>query len=258
MSGRLEGKVALVTGGAGGIGRATVARLAHDGAGVVATDLAGSDLDALDAIIGSGGAKVVSRPHDVTQWSDWEQVVADAVAEFGGVDILVNNAGIEGPVAPLDALPPDALDAVWEVNVKGTFLGMKACIPELRKRGGGSIVNLASVAGVMGDGAVSPYVASKHAVIGLTKSVATGYGAENIRANAVCPAPIETRMMRSLESGLGPGLEKAVKEILEQRIPLGRYGTPDEVANVIAFLSSDDARYVSGSIYTVDGGMTNY
>jgi NAD(P)-dependent dehydrogenase (short-subunit alcohol dehydrogenase family) len=149
-------------------------------------------------------------------------------------------------------------DRVLAVNVKGAFLGMKAAIPELRKRGGGSIVNLSSVAGVMGEPGVAPYVASKHAVIGLTKSAAAGGGADGIRVNAVCPSPIDTRMMRSLEAGFAPGNEGVIKQMLEQRIPLGRYGTPEEVADVIAFLCSHDARFVSGSIYTVDGGMSNY
>jgi 3alpha(or 20beta)-hydroxysteroid dehydrogenase len=255
---RFEEKIALVTGSAGGIGRATVERFARGGAKIVATDLAGASLDALKSWGKDSSAEVLVAAHDVTQWSDWERVVAEAVARFGGIDFLVNNAGIEGPVATIDALPPDALDAVLDVNVKGTFLGMKACIPEFRKRGGGAIVNLSSIAGVMGDSMLAPYVASKHAVIGLTKSVAMGHGAEKIRANAVCPAPIETRMMRSLESSLSAGSEDVIKQAFEQRIPLGRYGTPDEVAGVICFLCSEDADFVSGSIYTVDGGMTNY
>ncbi|MHC4966664.1 MAG: SDR family NAD(P)-dependent oxidoreductase, partial [Planctomycetota bacterium] len=179
-------------------------------------------------------------------------------SRFGGVDFLVNNAGIEGVVAPIEDSPEDMFDRVLAVNVKGAFLGMKASIPELRKRGGGSIVNLSSVAGVMGESGVAPYVASKHAVIGLTKSATAGGGADGIRVNAVCPSPIDTRMMRSLEAGFAPGNEGLIKQMLEQRIPLGRYGTPEEVADVIAFLCSHDARFVSGSIYTVDGGMSNY
>ncbi len=255
MSKRFAGKVAVVTGAAGGIGRATVVRLAGEGAQVFATDLAGT---ALDEMAAAADGVVATAAHDVTSWDDWQRVMADAATRFGGIDCLVNNAGIEGPIGALDEAPDEAFDLVMAVNVKGVFLGIKAAIPAFRKRGAGAIVNLASVAGVIGEPAIGPYVATKHAVIGLTKSVASGYGAEGIRANAVCPAPIDTRMMSALETGLAPGEEASVRALLEQRIPLGRYGTADEVAAVIAFLASDDASYVSGSIYTVDGGMTNY
>ena len=139
------------------------------------------------------------------------------------------------------------------------FRMMRAMLPAMIDNGGGSIVNIASVASsVKGVPARCAYGASKAAVIGLTKSAAIGYGPEKIRVNAVGPAPIETRMMRSLESGMSPGGEAEIKAGIEQQIPLGRYGTPDEVAAVIAFLCSEDARFVSGSFYTVDGGMTNY
>ncbi len=258
MSKRFEGKVVIVTGAAGGIGRATVQRFIEDGARVVATDLKDAPIEETAAAVETMGGEVLTAAHDVSAWEDWQRVVAESVSRFGGVDYLVNNAGIEGKVATIDEYPEEAFDQVLAVNIKGVFLGMKAVIPELRKRGGGAIVNLASVAGVMGGPTVPAYTASKHAVIGLTKSAATGYGSDLIRVNAVGPAPIDTRMMRSLESGMAPGDEALVKAGIESQIPLGRYGTADEVASVIAFLCSDDARYVSGSFYTVDGGMTNY
>ena len=258
MSQRFEGKVAIVTGAAGGIGRATVERFARDGARVVATDLKDAPIDETAAAVEQAGGEILTAAHDVRSWDDSQRVVAEGASRFGGIDYLVNNAGIEGAVAPIDESPEALFDQVLAVNVKGVFLGMKAVIPELRKRGGGAVVNVASVAGVMGEAAIAPYVASKHAVIGLTRSAATGYGPDQIRVNAVGPAPIETRMMRALESGLGPGDEAVVKAALEQRIPLGRYGAPEEVAAVIVFLCSYDARYVNGSFYTVDGGMTNY
>ena len=258
MDRRFEGRVVVVTGAAGGIGRATVERFVREGARVVATDLKDTPIEETAASAERAGGEVLTAAHDVSSWDDWQRVIAESASRFGGIDYLVNNAGIEGAVAAIDASPEDVFDQVMAVNVKGVFLGMKAVIPELRKRDGGAIVNLASVMGVTGGADIAPYAASKHAVIGLTRSAAIGYGPERIRVNAVGPAPIETRMMRSLESGMGPGGEADIKAGLEQQIPLGRYGTPDEVAAIIAFLCSEDARFVSGSFYTVDGGMTNY
>jgi 3alpha(or 20beta)-hydroxysteroid dehydrogenase len=143
------------------------------------------------------------------------------------------------------------------VNVRGVFLGMRAAAPALRRRGGGAIVNLASVAGVTGDASLSAYVASKHAVIGLTRSGALAFGKDGVRVNAVAPSPVETRMMRSLEAGLGgPQGAEMVKKLVTERIPLGRYAEPAEVAALIAFLGSDEARFITGSTYTIDGGMT--
>jgi NAD(P)-dependent dehydrogenase (short-subunit alcohol dehydrogenase family) len=246
----------LITGAAGGIGRATAVRLAGKGARIVASDLADASLDETARAVEAAGGEVVTVDHDVTVRDAWERVVAVAAERFGGIDWLVNNAGVEGVVAPIEHSPEDVFDRVMAVNVKGVFLGMQGVWPVLRARGAGAIVNVSSVAGLMGDPGIAPYVASKHAVIGLTRSAAVGGGREGIRVNAVCPAPIETRMMRSLEAGLSPHDPAAVQTMLAERIPLGRYGTADEVAAVIAFLCSDDARFVNGSMYTVDGGMT--
>lgn len=256
MGTRLDDRVAIVTGAAGGIGRATALRLAAEGARIVASDLKDAPLDETARAVEQAGGEIVGVEHDVTRADHWQRVVSEATARFGGVDLLVNNAGIEGAIAPIEQSPEDVFDRVMAVNVKGVFLGLKSVLPALTARGGGAVVNVASVAGLLGDPNIAPYVASKHAVIGLTRSAALGAAAQKIRVNAVCPSPIETRMMRALEAGMSPADPDAVKTLLGQRIPLGRYGTPDEVAALIAFLCSDDARFITGSIYTIDGGMT--
>ncbi len=252
---RYVGKVALVTGAAGGIGRATAERLAREGAAVLLADLPGSALeDAAASVKGAGGRALVATA-DVTALADFQALVARAEQELGGLDLLVNNAGIEGVVAPIESYPLDVFDRVLAVNVRGVFLGMRCAGPVLRRRGGGAIVNLASVAGVTGDPNLAAYIASKHAVIGLTRSGALAFG-PHVRVNAVAPSPVETRMMRTLEDGLGAGNAAGVRKLLEERIPAGRYAEPEEVAALIAFLGSDEARFINGSTYTIDGGMT--
>jgi NAD(P)-dependent dehydrogenase (short-subunit alcohol dehydrogenase family) len=245
-----------VTGAAGGIGRAAAERLAREGVRIVAVDLAGSDLAGTVAAVEALGAQALALSADVTSSGDVRRAIAAAEEHFQGIDFLFNNAGIEGAVAPLDEYPEDIFERVLAVNVRGVFLWLKHTIPALRRRGGGVVVNTASVAGLIGDPNIAGYVASKHAVIGLTRSAAIGYGPENIRVNAVCPGPIETRMMRSLEEGVSPGTPHTFKKALEERIPQGHYGEPEDVAALVAFLFSDDARHVNGGIYTVDGGMT--
>jgi NAD(P)-dependent dehydrogenase (short-subunit alcohol dehydrogenase family) len=154
----------------------------------------------------------------------------------------------------------ETFDQVLAVNVRGVFLGVKHAAPALRRRGGGAIVNIASVAGQMGDPNIIAYIASKHAVIGITRSAAIGLGPHGIRVNAVCPSPVETRMMRSLEVGLAGNAASAeiVKKAMTERIPLGRYAEPDEIAALIAFLGSDEAKFINGSQYTIHGGMNPF
>jgi len=256
MTRRLEGKVALLTGAAGGIGRATAARFAEEGALLVVCDVEGAGLAEIRTDVEKAGGEVMTLTADVTRAVDWERTVAAVCARFGGLDILFNNAGIEGVVKPIEDYPEDIFDRVLAVNVRGVFLGMKYAVPALRARGGGVIVNTSSVAGLVGNPLVCAYIASKHAVLGLTKSAGIAYGSEGIRVNAVCPSPIETRMMRSLEAGFDPDDAAGVKSEMESLIPVGRYGTPEEVAALVAFLCSDEARFINGAIYTIDGGMT--
>lgn len=256
MEPRFMGKVAIVTGGAGGIGRAAAVRFASEGAGVVVVDLPNSALDETVAAVQQAGGTALPVGADVTRAVDVEGYVDQAVRHFGGVDILFNNAGIEGFIGSMLDYPEEMFDRVLAVNVKGVWLGMKYVIPRLRERGGGAIVNTASVAGLRATPTIIAYGASKHAVVGMTKSAATAFGREGVRVNAVCPSPIETRMMRALERGTDPDDPEAAKARMAARNPTGRYGEPEEVAALVAFLCSSDASYINGGIYTVDGGST--
>lgn len=252
MSG-LNGKVALVTGAASGIGAAAAQRLAAAGAQVLLVDVDEGPLKALSET----SAAFAYRRADVSRAPEMEACVQAALARFGGLDVAVLNAGIEGEVKPITDYDADTFDRVMAVNVRGVWLGLKYCIPAIARRGGGSIVITSSVAGLRGAENMSAYCASKHAVVGLMRTAASECAPLNIRVNTVNPAPIETRMMRSLETGFLPGQPDVAKDVITRRIPLQRYGTPQEVADLMLFLAGDDSRYCTGGTYTVDGGMSS-
>lgn len=251
---RFEGKVAVITGAAGGIGRAAAKRFASEGAKVVAVDIKGSDLDGALALVNDAGSEGIAVEADVSQSAQVEAYVQAARAKYGRIDAFFNNAGIEGWVGPSIEYPEDIFDKVLAVNVKGVWLGMKYVVPLMRQNGGGAIVNTASVAGLGGTPTIIAYGASKHAVVGLTRSAALEFAPDKIRTNAVCPSPIETRMMRSLERGMNADQPEMVRQNIASNIPLGRYGEPEEVAAFVAFLCSDDASFINGGIFPIDGG----
>jgi NAD(P)-dependent dehydrogenase (short-subunit alcohol dehydrogenase family) len=251
---RLQGKVAVITGGAGGIGRAAGALFAAEGANVLLVDLDEAALQ--QAVAGIGSNRVSYFVADVTSAADNRAMIECATERYGGVDALLANAGIEGDVQPIVDYDDDRFDQVMAVNVKGVFLGLKAAIPAMQARGGGSIVITSSVAGVRGAPGLSAYVTSKHAVIGLMRSAARECAPMNIRVNTVNPSPVETRMMRSLEAGMLPDDADAAKQVITAGIPMNRYGTPEEIARVMLFLASDDSAWVTGSVYMADGGNT--
>ncbi|MDY7106324.1 MAG: glucose 1-dehydrogenase [Actinomycetota bacterium] len=252
---RFDGQVAIVTGAAGGIGCAAVERFAAEGARVVAVDLPGTDLEGAVAVAKDAGGEALAVPADVTKAADVARYVDAASGTFGRIDHFFNNAGIEGAITPLLEYPDEMFDRVMAVNARGVFLGIKHVGAVMAAAGRGSIVNMASVAGLGGSAMISAYVASKHAVVGLTRTAAIELGPAGVRVNAVCPSPVETRMMRALETAMSPDDPQAVHDLMSARIPLGRYAEPEDVAAVVAFLGSDDARFLNGMIAPVDGGM---
>lgn len=247
----LEGKVIAITGGAGGIGE-TTARMAHaQGASVVITD---REKGPVEAIADSLGERAAGLAVDVTRREDNERMVATALKQFGRLDAVFLNAGIEGEVGPFDSRSDAAWEKVFAVNVHGVRFGVEAALPALRKAGGGSIVLTSSVAGLRGAAGLSPYVSSKHAVVGMMRCLAAELGPEKIRVNTLNPGPVDNRMMRSIEEQANPGHAEDVHDMFVGRIPLGRYVTNEECAAMALFLFSDAATGCTGNTYLVDGG----
>jgi len=252
---RLKDRVAVITGGAGGIGLAAARQFLDEGvAGVHLVDVNEEALG--EAARGLGSGRVAWTAADVSNDDDVARYTREAVERFGKVDILFLNAGVEGVVKPLTDYPEETWDLVMNVNVKGVWLGMKHGFPVLMEAGGGSVIITSSVAGMQGTPNVSAYTTSKHATIGLMRSGALEGASLGIRVNSIHPSPIDNRMMRSLEEGFAPGAAEDAKKQFEATIPLGRYGTNDEVAALALFLASDESRFITGAMIPVDGGLT--
>jgi NAD(P)-dependent dehydrogenase (short-subunit alcohol dehydrogenase family) len=247
-----DGKVALVTGGGSGIGRATALAFARDGAQVVIGNRNVQRGEETVSMIRDAGGKASFRRTDVRVAAEIEALVDHAVKTYGRLDIAFNNAGIEGDIQPTIVDQTEAsFDAVMDVNVKGVWLSMKYEIPRMLKQGRGAIVNCSSVAGVIGFPGIGIYVASKHAVIGLTKTAALEFSAKGIRINAVNPAVIDTEMVDRLADGMN-----MKKNDLTTFHPIGRIGRVEEVAEAVLWLCSDRASFVTGHSLIVDGGFT--
>ena len=247
---RLEGKVAVISGGAKGQGATEARMFAREGAKIVIGDLLDAEGRAVAAEIAEAGGDCVYVHLDVTSEDDWRKAVETAVSEYGKVDVLVNNAGIieSGRV---EEVTVEQWDAVLDVNAKGVFLGTKAVIAEMRKAGGGSIINISSTSGIVGSVNSTAYNASKGAVRLLTKSTALQYGKEGIRANSIHPGPIDTDMMQRVWQH-----PLRSREETEARIPLGRVGDVADVSYAALFLASDESKFMTGSEMVIDGGMT--
>ncbi|MCG5523704.1 SDR family oxidoreductase [Ectothiorhodospira haloalkaliphila] len=248
-----DNKVVVITGAAGGIGEATARLLHAQGARLMLTDREPDGVERLAAELGDG---VAAMAVDVSREADNQAMIQEAEKRFGAVNAVFLNAGIEGQVGPMESLDQAAWDKVFAVNVHGVRMGILATLPALRRAGGGSILITASVAGVRGAAGLSPYVSSKHAVMGMMRTAAAELGPEGIRVNTVNPGPVDNRMMRSIEDQANPGHGDEVKAGFVERMPLGRYVTNEEVAGVAALLLSEASSGVTGTHYLVDAGLT--
>jgi NAD(P)-dependent dehydrogenase (short-subunit alcohol dehydrogenase family) len=252
---RLDGKVAIVTGGAVGIGRACVQRMAEEGAKVAIFDVLEAEGQALASELTASGHDVGFRTVDVSNETAVKSAIDEAVARFGGLHVMVNNAGISGSPKPTDQVNEAEWDRVQAVNVKGVFFGTKHAIPHLRAAGKGSIINLSSIAGLIGIGGIAPYHASKGAVRLMTKNDAITYAPEKIRVNSIHPAYIWTPMVENHLRANAPDLE-AAKAAAGAAHPIGNMGEPDDIAWAVVWLASDEAKFVTGAEIVIDGGYT--
>ena len=247
---RLESKVAIITGGANGMGEAEAKLFAAEGAKVVIADVLEQDGRKVEAEIAETGGEAVFVHLDVTDEEEWKEVIAATVSRYGKLDILVNNAGISGSTSP-ETMDTEAWDNLMEINAKGVFLGIKHAIPEMQKVGGGSIVNISSISGMVGQEYTHMgYNASKGAVRILTKSAAVQQAKNGIRVNSVHPGVMPPMLTSRVTS------EPSLRQQMIDSVPMAREGRREEVANAVLFLASDDASYITGAELPVDGGFT--
>ena len=247
----LAGQVAVVTGAGGGIGRAVSLALSQAGARVLAVDLSESAARTTAQTLAGEGRAHVADVSDERQVRDY---VEAAVGAWGRLDIFMNNAGWQGEVAPLSDYPVDVFDKVMAINVRGVFLGLKHVLPQMITRGRGAVVNTASLSAHIGVRNLAPYAASKHAVLGLTRSAALEVARKGVRVNAVSPGPVDTPMIREIEAGEAHGDASALRAKRTATIPDGRYAEPAEIANLMVYLASDYASHITGQDVEINGG----
>lgn len=250
--GKLDGKVAIVTGSASGIGRASAILFAQEGAKVVVADVDPKGRDVAEEISRGGGTATFVKT-DVSKPEDVEALVRAAVDAYGKLNVIFNNAGVEGEQRFTADCSVENWDRVLGINLKGVFLGMKYAIPAILKSGGGAIVNTASTAGITGYPSMPAYSASKGGVIQLTKTAALEYARQGIRVNCICPGGIFTPLVERFTKGLP---KEQIEKMVQAVHPIGRFGTPEEVAKLALYLASDDSSFCTGAPFIVDGGMT--
>ncbi len=248
MAGRLDGKVALITGAGSGIGRASAQRFAAEGAQVVVVDLKG--VDETVAAIEAAGGEALALGTDVADEEAVAAMAAAALERFGKVDVLMNNAGVLDDYLPAADTPTEMWRKVLGVNLDAQFFTSRALLPQMVERGDGAIINVASTAGLNGGNGGATYTTSKHAVIGFTRQLCFDYARKGIRCNVICPGAVETGMTKEIFASP----DAAVMEAVESA-PIGRWAQPDELANAALFLASDEASFVNGAVYVVDGGF---
>ncbi|MEX0427687.1 SDR family NAD(P)-dependent oxidoreductase [Nocardioides sp. DS6] len=247
----LQDKVALITGGAGGLGAATARAFLNEGAKVAIVDLDQGALDATAADLAADPDRLISIAADVSKDEDVKRYVDTTVSTWGRIDAFFNNAGIEGRVAPLVDQAVADFDRLVSINIRGTWLGLHYVLPVMYAQKSGSVINTSSIGGLSaGPLPVSPYVTSKFAITGLTRIAAVESAPYQVRVNSIHPSPANTRMMRSLEEGSG-----AAQEDIAHSIPLGRYAEPGDIANLVLFLASTQSAFITGSQHRIDGGM---
>lgn len=251
----LKDKVVLITGAAGGIGLATAKACAQEGARLALVDLSEEALQKISGQIGS--SELLLIPSDVTKEEQVKQYVEQTVEKYGRIDVFINNAGVNGANATIIDQPEDNLRFVMEVNFFGVYYGLKHVLKVMKEQKSGSVINTASNGGWLGAPGMSVYVASKHAVLALTKSAALEMAPYGVRVNAVAPGATNTDMMRRIEKN-AVGADKAAeaKKAFEAAVPMGRYATPEEIADLMVFLASDKSAFIDGTMVRIDGGMS--